>query len=342
MTQEKKSNNLVIFGIILVVLFTVGVFMTKNDKAKVVTPAEAKAKTEKFIKDNLLTEGTKFTLSDAKEYNKGLYEFEITIADSKEPFKSYLTKDGKMFVPSAMDIDKITQEKEGAADTATDSSAKDAPAVEAPKSDKPKVEVFVMSYCPYGTQIEKGIIPVAQALKGKIDFKIKFVSYAMHGEKELKENMVQYCIDKEQGDKMLTYVDCFVKSNNGESDKCLAAAKVDKKKVEACVAATDKQFKVMETFKKGEEAWGNQFPPFAIHKADNEKYSVQGSPTLIINGKEISAGRDSASLAKAICGAFNKKPAECDKKFDSASPSAGFGAGTEKAASGSDAAGCGQ
>ena len=339
-----KNKNFLILAIVIV-LFVVGVMLTKGDKAKVLTPVEAKTKTEQFVKDALLTDGTKFTISDAKDYNKGLYEFEITIADSKEPIKTYITKDGKLFIPQALDIQKITDEAKGqknAADGAATSTEASAPVTEAPKSDKPKVEIFVMSYCPYGTQIEKGIIPVAQALKGKIDFKIKFVDYAMHGDKELKENMVQYCIDKEQGDKMLAYVDCFVKSNGGESDKCLAAVKVDKKKVDACVAATDKQFKVMETFKKGEEAWGSQFPPFAIYKADNEKYGVQGSPTLIINGKEISAGRDSASLAKAICGAFSdgKKPAECDKSFSSAAPSSGFGSGTEGKASGS--AGCAQ
>ncbi|MEI6379227.1 MAG: hypothetical protein WCO55_06245 [Candidatus Falkowbacteria bacterium] len=328
MGNEKKSKNLIILAVVII-LFVVGVFLTKNQAAKTLTPAEAKAKTEQFIKDNLLSEGTKFTLSDAKEYNAGLYEVDVTLDGSKEPIKSYITKDGKLFVPQGMDIAEVTKQtadsKKAAGATDPAAAAKTAPATEAPKSDKPVVEVFVMSYCPYGTQIEKGIIPVAQALGKTIDFKIKFVDYAMHGDKELKENMFQYCIDQEQHDKMLTYVDCFVKSAAGDQAGCAASTKVDVKKANACVAKVDKQFKIMEVFGKGQSAWGSQFPPFPVYAADNKKYSVGGSPTLIINGKEISASRDAASLAKVICGAFNKAPAECSKAFDATAPAAGFG-----------------
>ena len=42
-----------------------------------------------------------------------------------------------------------------------------------PKSDKPLVELFVMAYCPYGTQAEKGLIPVIELLGDKIDASIK-------------------------------------------------------------------------------------------------------------------------------------------------------------------------
>jgi len=49
-----------------------------------------------------------------------------------------------------------------------------------------------MSYCPYGTQIEKGILPVINALGNKIKFSLKFVDYAMHGKKEIDENSRQY------------------------------------------------------------------------------------------------------------------------------------------------------
>lgn len=340
MANEKKSKNLIILAIVII-LFVVGIFLTKNSRGKNISPAEAKTKAETFIKSSLLSDGTKFTLSDAKDAGNGLYEIDVSLDGSAEPIKSYMTKDGKMFIPSAMDIEKITAEtaaKKAGTDAGTNPAS--APVTEAPKSDKPKVEVFVMSYCPFGTQIEKGIIPVAQALGKKIDFSIKFVNYAMHGDKELKENMFQYCIGKEQNDKMLAYVDCFVKSASGDQAGCAAKTKVDTKKAAACVAATDKQFKIMETFNKGESAWGGQFPPFAVQDADNKKYNVGGSPTLIINGKEISANRDAASLAKVICGAFNKAPAECDKKFDAAAPSSGFGTAAAASGTGTATANC--
>ncbi|MEM2131153.1 MAG: GILT family protein, partial [Candidatus Woesearchaeota archaeon] len=71
------------------------------------------------------------------------------------------------------------------------------------KKDKPEVQLFVMSHCPFGTQMEKGILPVVELLGNKIDFKVRFVYYAMHGEVEVKEQLRQYCIQKEQQDKYL-------------------------------------------------------------------------------------------------------------------------------------------
>jgi hypothetical protein len=51
------------------------------------------------------------------------------------------------------------------------------------KREKPDVDVFVMSYCPFGTQIEKGLLPVWDLLGDKINLNIRFVDYAMHGKR---------------------------------------------------------------------------------------------------------------------------------------------------------------
>ncbi len=340
MTEKKKKDtrSLIILGVVIA-LIIVGLVLTSNknllSKNKTISAAEAKTTAENFIKDYLLSPDTKFTLSEPKVYNAGLYEMEVTLEGGSKPIKAYLSKDGKIFFPQAMDIAEISATKNDA-DKADDTATKE-PVKNAPKSDKPVVELFVMSHCPYGTQIEKGIIPVMEALGSKADIKIKFVNYAMHGKKELDEQLNQYCINKEQGGKYLPYLKCFLKA--GDASACLKESGVDEKKLSACVSATDKQYKVSEVFNKGESAWGSTFPPFDIYKAENEKYGVQGSPTLVINGEQISSGRDAASLAGAICGAFSdgKKPAECDGKFDSASPAPGFGSGTDN---GSAAANC--
>jgi thioredoxin-related protein len=197
------------------------------------------------------------------------------------------------------------------------------------KKDKPVVEVFVMSHCPYGTQIEKGVIPAAEALGDKIDFSIKFCDYAMHGEKELKEEMQQYCIQEEQNDKFFAYLKCFLKEGNSES--CVTEAKVDKTKLDACITATDEKFSVMKNFADKATYRGN-FPPFAVYADLAKKYGVQGSPTLIVNGADVSSNRDSVSLLKAICAGFKTAPSECSKTLDSAQPSPGFGTATTAAA----------
>ncbi len=164
------------------------------------------------------------------------------------------------------------------------------------------------------------------ALGSKIDFKLKFCDYAMHGEKEVDEQLNQYCIQKEEPAKLQSYLKCFLE--DGNSERCATAAGLNKSKVKSCVASVDKTFKVKEKFKDQSTWVSGRFPAFDVFKADNEKYGVQGSPTLIINGQQVSVGRDSASLLSAICSSFNSPPAECQKQLSSAAPSPGFGAGT--------------
>ena len=201
------------------------------------------------------------------------------------------------------------------------------------------MELFVMSHCPYGTQMEKGILPVVDLLGNKIDFEVKFVYYAMHGKDEVNEQTRQYCIQEEQNDKYTAYLSCFLKAGN--TDACLAEAKVDNSKLQSCVNATDKKFDISKNFNDQSSWLSGRFPLFNTHKADNEKYGVAGSPTLVINGAQASAGRDPASLLRAVCGAFNEAPAECSQTLSSASPAPGFGEGTVAASGGAaNAPGC--
>src|SRR3989338_8353212 len=88
-----------------------------------------------------------------------------------------------------------------AAGTGVGNELPSTPPANIPKSDRPKVELFVMADCPYGLQMEKAYIPAWDLLKKKADIDVKFVSYAMHGKKEVDENTRQYCIQKEQDGK---------------------------------------------------------------------------------------------------------------------------------------------
>lgn len=310
----------VILPIILVAaLAIIGFFSFRKPESKNLSAEEAKTKVENFVNTYLMQSGSKATIKEVtKEY--GLYKLKIDVVSSV--IESYVTRDGKLFFPQALDMEEIAKE----AATANNQSDTSAPAATVSvKSDKPVVELFVMSYCPYGTQMEKGILPVVAALGDKIDFELKFCSYAMHGQKELAENMLQYCIQKEQGSKLNAYMTCFLES--GVSSSCLETAKIDQKKVNSCVSKTDAAYKVTSNY-DNKIGYQGSYPGFDVNKADNDKYNVGGSPTLVINGQEISANRDSASLLKTICSAFNEQPKECETVLSSASPSAGFGSGT--------------
>lgn len=230
----------------------------------------------------------------------------------------YVTLDGLYLITNPIPLTAAAVDNSNQESTNTNTQASSVP-----KSDKPVVELFVMSHCPYGTQAEKGIIPVVELLKDKIDFKIRFVSYSMHGKTEVDDNTIQYCIQKEQSSKFLNYMKCFLKEGN--SDSCLTSEGIDKTKLDSCIASADTEFNITGLYNDKSSWLNGRYPRYNTDLAGNKEYGVQGSPTLVINGVKASSGRDSASYLKTICAAFNNAPSECNTKLSSTSPSAGFG-----------------
>lgn len=313
-----------------------------GNKVKTLNKDEAKAKAMDFIDNNLVQPGSKVTIKDIAEED-GLYKLTVVLSSGQE-VTSYLSKDGQRFYPQSINVAEIEKQKQAQdttqnkpadtkANTATDKTATAAASV---KADKPTVELFVMSYCPYGTQIEKGILPVLAALGNKINFKLEFCDYAMHGDKELKENLVQTCIGKNEPTKLAAYLGCFLQAS--DSAGCLTKAGINQSKLNTCVSATDKQYNVTAGA-ADKSTWANgSFPAFNVFKAENDKYNVGGSPTLVLNGKQIESGRDAKSLLATICSGFNKQPKECSQNLSSTAPDPGFG--TAASGSASSGGGC--
>ncbi len=325
-----KKYIIILILLLAIILVGYGLFLWQGAN-KTISPAQAQIIAEKFINENLLPSTTKVTIKSVTE-EYGLYNITLTVGG--KDYHSYLTKDGKKFFQSVLDIAEV--EKQAQTQTQTDTTNQPAATV-AQKTAKPEVELYVMAYCPYGVQMEKGIIPTIEALGNKIDFKLKFTSYSMHGKKELDEQLTQYCINQQDSGKLLAYLTCFDISS--DSAQCLTQTGINSTKIKSCVSATDKQYKVTEKF-NDQSSWSNgSYPPFDIYLADNQKYNVSGSPTLVINGSTVQANRDSASLLKLICSGFTTVPAECSKVLSSAAPAAGFGQGTTSDTN-SSAAGC--
>ncbi len=277
----------------------------------------AKERAANFINTVLMAPGTTATVKEVVAEN-GM--FKVLVDAGGKEITSYMSGDGEIFFPSIMEIDKMTAEKGGA-------TASPAATPEVTKAEKPTVDAFIMSHCPFGTQIEKGLIPVVKQLGDTIDFKFKFVNYAMHGEKEVKEQLNQYCIQKDQDEKFLPYLECFLGTDGGDAagETCLAELKIDRDALASCTTATDTEFNIMANL-EDKEGWLNgRFPRFMIHDAENKEFGVQGSPSLVINGKKIQSGRDSAGLLNLICSSFEEQPEACKAELPSAAPAPGFG-----------------
>jgi hypothetical protein len=340
--KSKPLNKKFIAILILIIILAVGYSGYKSGKfdsmlgkktqvAVGMTPKEA----EDFINTNLMQDGsTKAAVQTVTEEND-LYKIKLTVGG--QDYTIYLTKDKSTFFPQAISIADIQKQK---ADAAAQAQADATKQTEMVKTDKPTVQLFVMSHCPYGTQMEKGIIPAIEALGSKVDFKIEFCDYSMHGDKELKEELNQYCISQNQSDKYLSYLKCFLGDENS-SDKCMGQVGINKSAISSCVASTDSKYKITANAADKSTWKSGSYPAFPIFQADVDKYKVSGSPTLVINGTTATSGRDSASLLKTICSAFTTAPAECSKTLDSTAPAAGFGYAASSTGAAPASASCG-
>ncbi|MBI2046623.1 hypothetical protein HYT26_00460 [Candidatus Pacearchaeota archaeon] len=292
-------------AVLIVISLILAVFMLRGGvTGNIIGESEIGEKALGFFNTQLSK--TSGTLNSVKEVS-GIYEVIINAGGKNIPL--YFTKDGNFIYPGS----ELMPVTEATGDTTSQPS-------QTQKSGKPKVELFVMTYCPYGTQAEKGLIPVLKLLGNKIDGKIRFVHYFMHGEKEEQETYNQLCIREEQAGKYLSYLECFLE--DGDSSRCLTEAGIDKTRLNSCMKSKAKDY-------------------YKSDSALSNGYGVQGSPTLIINGQEASSGRSSSALLSAICSAFNNEPEECNEQVSSQDPAPGFGYAGAGSHSGGNAGSCG-
>ncbi len=277
---------------ILLVIIIASSFLGINITGKTISETEAVDSVRAFVNSQIDGELEIVEVN----FNDGLYEVVFLI--NGERSNLYLTNDGKnIILPQGFFPLSLLEPEEKEEPQNTNSDI--------PKSDKPVVELFVMTHCPYGTQAEKGLIPAIKALGDTIDAQIRFVHYFMHAPEEA-ETSRQVCIREEQPDKFLDYLICFLE--DGDFERCLIEVGIDKTKLNTCIQNNAEDY-------------------YAIDSKLSQNYGVQGSPTLIINGKIINSARDSASYLDVICQAFNQAPEECEEQLSSTTPSPGFGWG---------------
>ena len=323
-TIQTLSKNYWAISTVILALLLIALLASGGSSGPIVSAQEAGQNLLSFAN----AQGAEAELISSTE-DGPFYEVVLSIEGQEVPL--YVTKDGKSFTQQLVQLDAAAPSAPSTPSTPTPTNI--------PKNDKPVVEAFVMSHCPYGTQIEKGLLPVVETLKDKIDFELKFVYYAMHpSQGEVQEQLNQYCIQEEQNAKFNDYLTCFLEEGDGEG--CLTSTGIDKTKLETCTTAADEEFDVLANLEDQSSWLSGRFPLFNVHKADNEKYQVGGSPTLVINGVQAQAGRDSVSLLNAICAAFETAPEECNTEFEAGQPTPGFGWSTTTSANNA-AAGCG-
>ncbi len=307
MKDMKKSLGVILLA--LIIGLVVGIYLpNKKDKLSI-----DKTKVEDIINENLVRSKDRATVVGISSIG-GVSKVDLNFNGKEDSL--FVTNDGNLYLQKIMDLSEVKKAEDEAK---SENIVKN-------KSDKPKVELFVMSYCPYGTQMEKGYLPVIKALGDKIDSKIKFVNYVMHGEKEAKENVLQYCIQKDEPEVFSSYLKCFLGKGEGSTDSCLSENGLSMNKLNSCINDTMKDFNVEKDLSNKNDYLNGKYPRFGINNDENIKYGVKGSPTLVINGQEIKgAARNSSSILKTICSAFKVQPEECNTVLSSETQAPGFG-----------------
>lgn len=306
---SKKTVYMVLGVILLLVIgFAMGWLINPNTTGavvgKAISASEAGEQVVAFLNAKV---GGGVSLVDVQD-SGSLYR--VVLAYRGQELSVFTTKNGEYFIQVA--------EKISAADGQAPEPSTQA---EIPKSDKPVVEAFVFSYCPYGLQFQKALMPVYETLKESADITLVAIG-AMHGEYEKQESLRQICIEEEYGkDKTWEYLNEFM--GDTELGNCMGDAQcvepfiekiftkldIDKTTITSCMPA------------KGESIYQAQ-------TSRARELGIGGSPTFVINGVKTQVSRTSEPIKQIICDAFNTPPEECGETLSSQSVSAGFGYGS--------------
>jgi glutaredoxin len=290
-------------------LIVLVLFLQSGGSGSPVTNSDAQvcgARMIDYINNNFVQPGTEATFENAVERN-GVYQINTTYQDNT--ISVYATTDCSLLFLDYVDVKNITPTP-----TAT------ATPVQTPiQSAVPTVDLYVMSFCPYGVQAENSMQPVVDLLGAKADFNVLYIASvqgsnidsvsSLHGLNEAKEDARQLCIMQNYSAQFWSYLtqvnnQCYpVASNATALDACWKSVAtglgMDVSAIEACAYGPDGI-----ALLRGDEAKVNQ-------------YGVTGSPTLFINGQKYTGTRTPEAFKTAICDAFQTMPAECSTNLSS-------------------------
>ncbi|MGM0595625.1 MAG: hypothetical protein ACQES9_01165 [Myxococcota bacterium] len=260
-------------------------------------------------------EGKKLYKDSGKEklpvilFSKGVQEaefFKTKLKRAVSPAGKYVKLKGRQFFdPTAEICDNSKDDTGNGKVDCDDPSCKNDLACR--EEIKGRLDVFVMSQCPYGV---KGLDAMKEVLQNTkdIDFHINYIAQkqgngfkALHGQPEVDENIRQLCAIKNypKDYKYMDYIWC--RNKNYKSNKWKSCAKDDIK---------------AEVIEKCFKEEGNKLLEENIKKAN--KLGIGASPSWITNNRYKFSGISPEKIKKEFC-KHNKDYKICDKKLSGGS-----------------------
>jgi predicted DsbA family dithiol-disulfide isomerase len=172
------------------------------------------------------------------------------------------------------------------------------------KAGAASLEFYVMSKCPYGTQVLDAIAPVLKKLGKSVDFSVDYIATdngdgkfsSLHGQTEVDEDLRELCAMKYYAAdyKFMDYITCRDKSIQSTAwESCATDNGMDAAKIKACAEGSEGTKLLSDSIKASDDA------------------GASGSPTIFVNGQSYKGGRAEADFTRALCAAMTDKPAAC-------------------------------
>jgi hypothetical protein len=191
----------------------------------------------------------------------------------------------------------------------TDETAGDQPHLEDREPveiDQVLVELFIMSQCPYGSQVVQGFHQAQEALGAHMDFRLDFIATqnqdgsfkCLHGESECEGNMIMLCAREHAPAQFLALAACMMedfKEIPSNWPACSSQVGLALEPVQTCIDS------------------GEAATLFAASLARSQDRQAKGSPTIFIGGEEYRGGRSGPALTYAVCQQLEEeeRPASC-------------------------------
>lgn len=302
-----KEENLTSIAALFLML-AIGIFIGFSGKDSILGKGNASLnkneiseKVVNFVNANFLnSQGQTASVVSLTE-ESGIYKIELKVDESQ--FASFVTKDGKYLFPQVIDMmPKLT---------------------EIPKAEKPNLKLFVMSFCPYGTQAEETLYPLINLLKGKIDFEIAYIISenegkfsSLHGDDEVNQDVRELCVTKYFPEKSLDFnhkinTSCTLENVNTCWKEPANELGIDLSKIENCLKDESQELLNNQLVLNKNEF---QVQDSSKHNSQ-DKESIYSSPTLVINDVIYDGSRSLEGYQAAICSIFTNQPKECGEKL---------------------------
>ncbi len=240
-------------------------------------------------------------------------------------FEVYLTKDYTKFLPQIIDLDELLEEIKD--ESKIDLSVENKKALGFEENSKPRLDYFVMSFCPFGNPADENAGKIHAVFGDSVEVVPHYIvnldnknGYnSLHGVQEAHQDIRELCVLENYGkDKFFEFTLASNEKLTSEDADTKWQSVAWETGVDVNTIANCEQSKGLEIAKKEMQVSND-----TKVKGQNGVGSISGSPTMLVNGEKV--GNSASVIQKALCDSFKEgeRPSACEQDIESAEAGSG-------------------